>query len=159
MLGIMHIRPGNPDDANSVARLIASFQPILTVEPSGAGAEQYLASVSEDAERQYLQSPRYTYLVAELDGQMVGFIGMRDRTHLFHLFVAAAHQRTGIARALWEQARQLSMRAGPIAEFTVNSSLNAVAVYRAFGFGPAGDVMQMHGIAFLPMRLTLHKGA
>ena len=65
----MHIRPGNPGDANAVASLIASFQPILTLEPSGAGAEQYLASVSEDAERQYLESPRYAYLVAELEGK------------------------------------------------------------------------------------------
>ena len=155
----MHIRPGNPGDANTVASLIASFQPILTLEPSGAGAEQYLASVSEDAERQYLESPRYAYLVAELEGQMVGVVAMRDQTHLFHLFVAAAHQRTGIARALWEQARQLSLRAGPIAEFTVNSSLNAVPVYRSFGFVSAGAVMQVHGIAFLPMRLTLQNDA
>ena len=158
-LGIMHIRPGNHGDANAVASLIASFQPILTLEPSGAGAEQYLVSVSEDAERQYLESPRYAYLVAELEEQMVGFVAMRDQTHLFHLFVAAAHQRIGIARALWEQARQLSLRAGPIAEFTVNSSLNAVPVYRSFGFVPAGAVMQVHGIAFLPMRLTLQNDA
>jgi hypothetical protein len=65
----MHIRPGNPGDATAVASLIASFQPILTLEPSGAGAEHYLASVSEDAERQYLEAPRYAYLVAELEGQ------------------------------------------------------------------------------------------
>jgi len=135
----MHIRPGNPGDANAVASLIASFQSILTLEPSGAGAEQYLASVSEEGERQYLESPRYAYLLAELEGQMVGFVAMRDQTHLFHLFVAAAHQRIGIARALWEQARQLSLRAGPIAEFTLNSSLNAVPVYLAFGFVPAAD--------------------
>jgi GNAT superfamily N-acetyltransferase len=151
----MHIRPGTPGDANAVASLIASFQPILTLEPSGAGAEQYLASVSEDAERGYLDSPRYVYLVAELEGRMAGFIAMRDRRHLFHLFVAAASQRTGIARALWEQARQVSLRAGPIAEFTVNSSLNAVPVYCSFGFVPTGEVTQEHGIAFLPMHLTL----
>ena len=45
-LGIMHIRPGKPSDAHALASLIASFQPILTLEPSGAGAEQFLASVS-----------------------------------------------------------------------------------------------------------------
>jgi GNAT superfamily N-acetyltransferase len=155
----MRIRPGTPSDANAVASLIASFQPILTLEPSGAGAEEYLASVSEDAEHQYLHSPRYAYLVAELEGRMAGFIAMRDRKHLFHLFVAAARQRTGIARALWEQARQLSLRAGAIAEFTVNSSLNAVPVYRSFGFVPASEVVQVHGIAFLPMHLTLQNAA
>lgn len=155
----MHIRPGTPDDAKAVASLIASFQSILTLEPSGAGAEQYLASVSESAERQYLESPRYAYLVAELEGQMAGFIAMRDNKHLFHLFVASARHHTGIARTLWEQARQLSLRKGPLAEFTVNSSLNAVPVYRSFGFVPAGEVVQAHGIAFLPMRLTLQNAA
>ena len=155
----MRIRPGNPGDANAVASLIASFQAILTLEPNGAGAEQYLASVSEDAERQYLESPRYAYLIAELGGQMVGLVAMRDQKHLFHLFVTPAHQRIGIARALWERARQLSLRVGPITEFTVNSSLNAVALYRSFGFVPAGAVTQVHGIAFLPMRLLLQNDA
>jgi GNAT superfamily N-acetyltransferase len=151
----MHIRPGTSTDAAAVAALIASFQSILTLDRSGAGAQQYLASVSQEAERQYLQSSRYAYLVAELKGQVIGFIAMRDRTHLFHLFVAAVHQRSGIASALWEQARQQSLRAGPIAAFTVNSSLNAVPVYRSFGFVPAGEVVQAHGIAFLPMHLTV----
>ncbi len=105
------------------------------------------------------RSPRYAYLVAELEGQIAGFVAMRDNKHLFHLFVAAAHQRIGIARALWEQARQVSLRAGPITEFTVNSSLNAVPVYLSFGFAPAGAIMQEHGIAFLPMRLTLQNDA
>jgi GNAT superfamily N-acetyltransferase len=155
----MHIRPGTSGDARAVASLIASFQSILTLEPSGAGAEHYLASVSESAERHYLESPRYAYLVAELEGQIAGFIAMRDNKHLFHLFVAAAHQRTGIARALWEQARHRSLRAGPVAEFTVNSSLNAVPVYRSFGFVPDSAVMQAHGIAFLPMRLRLQNDA
>ncbi len=155
---LMQIRPGHPGDANAVASLIASFQPILTLEPGGAGAEQFLASVSEAAERHYLESPRYSYLVAELEGETVGVVAMRDRTHLFHLFVAATHQRLGVARALWEQARELSLRAGSIAEFTVNSSLNAVPVYRSFGFISSGPVMQVHGIAFLPMRLTLRNG-
>jgi len=32
-------------------------------------------------------------------------------------------------------------------------------VYLAFGFVPAAAVTQMHGIAFLPMRLTLQNDA
>ena len=57
----MEIRSGSPSDAEAVARLIASFQSELTDDPSGAGAEAYLASVSEQAEREYLISPRYRY--------------------------------------------------------------------------------------------------
>ena len=60
----MEIRSGSPSDAEAIARLIASFQSELTDDPSGAGAEAYLASVSARAEREYLTSPRYRYLLA-----------------------------------------------------------------------------------------------
>lgn len=94
MIGLRHAYPprrfrrckGCPES------LIASFQPILTLEPSGAGVEQYLASVSEEAEPQYLESPRYAYLVAELEGQVAGFVARRDHKHLFRLFVADVRQ-------------------------------------------------------------------
>lgn len=151
----MSIRPGAAADAQAVARLIASFRPLLTRDPEGRGAAQFLASVSADAERRYLQSPRYAYRVAELDGRVVGFIAMRDTTHLFHLFVAAEAQRKGVGRALWTQARDEVLQALGAAEVSVNASLNAVPVYERFGFVAAGGVVHAHGIAFMPMRAWL----
>ena len=155
----MNIRSATPADARSLAELIASFQSTLTLEPSGVGAEQYVASVSEEAERQYLESPRYTYFVTEHEGEVLGFVAMRDRTHLFHLFVRAEYQRQGIASSLWRHAREHAVRAGEPCVFTVNSSLNAVVVYERFGFVPSGAEVQAHGIAFLPMRLALKNDA
>ena len=151
----MNLRPGTVADAGPVAELIASFQSELTVDPSGAGAEQYLASVSPRAEREYLESPRYFYIVAEQAGAIAGFIAIRDNTHLFHLFVARLFQRNGIAHRLWRAAREEAAKRAVPAAFTVNSSLNAVAVYKAFGFVPSGAVTTVHGISFLPMRLSL----
>ena len=148
----MDIRPGSPSDAEAIAGLIASFQIELTDDPSGAGAEHYLASVSVQAEREYLASAGYRYLVAFAGSELAGFIAIRDGSHLFHLFVGRAHQRQGLGRRLWEQAlRELCV---PNSEgvFTVNSSLSAVAVYLAFGFAPAGSTQSAHGISFLPMR-------
>jgi len=100
----MEFRAGSPADAEAIAGLIASFQSELTDDPSGAGAEEYLASVSVQAERKYLASERYRYLVAYSDSQLAGFIAIRDASHLFHLFVERSHQRQGIARRLWERA-------------------------------------------------------
>lgn len=148
----MKLRPGTVDDADAIADLIASFQPELTDHPDGTGAEDYLASVSPDAERDYLASDRYTYIVAEDDVGMVGFIALRDVSHVFHLFVKRSQQRRGIARRLWMKARAHALRSSAFDHFTVNSSLAAVAVYRAFGFEPAGDVVSVHGITFQPMR-------
>jgi len=146
------IRSGSPSDAEAIARLIASFQCELTDDPSGAGAETYLASVSVEAEREYLASTRYRYLLAYAGSKLAGFIAIRDGSHLFHLFVERAHHGQGLARRLWEQAlRELGVP-GSRGAFTVNSSLLAVPVYRALGFVPSGSTKSVDGISFLPMQ-------
>ena len=66
---------------------------------------------------------------------------------------AAAHQGRGIARRLWERVRAEALAAGATGEFTVNSSLAAVAVYRRFGFRETGPCRREAGVAFVPMRL------
>jgi GNAT superfamily N-acetyltransferase len=151
----MQLRSGTASDAEAIAELIASFQPELTDHPDGAGAEQYFASVSVQAERGYLESPRYAYFVAEGEGTMQGFIALRDVSHVFHLFVARQYQRAGVARRLWQEAKTQALKTAAPSHFTVNSSLWAVAVYRAFGFEPAGQVVSAHGISFMPMRLAV----
>lgn len=148
----MELRAGLPPDAEAIAGLIASFQSQLTDDPSGAGAEEYLATVSVQAEREYLASERYRYLLAYSGSQLAGFIAIRDGSHLFHLFVERTHQREGIARRLWERALRELCAPNSEGAFTVNSSLSAVPVYQAFGFAPAGSIQRMHGISFLPMR-------
>jgi len=148
----MEFRAGSPADAEAIAGLIASFQSDLTDDPSGAGAEEYLASVSVEAEREYLASERYQYLLAYSNSRLAGFIAIRDGSHLFHLFVERSHQRQGIARRLWKRAFEESCAPSSDGCFTVNSSLSAVPVYQAFGFTPAGSIRRMHGISFLPMK-------
>ncbi len=148
----MEIRAGSPSDAEAIAGLIASFQSELTDDPSGAGAEGYLASVSVHAEREYLASARYRYLLAFGGSELAGFIAIRDGSHLFHLFVGRAHQRQGLGRRLWQQALRELCPPNSEGVFTVNSSLSAIPVYRRFGFVPAGSTQSVHGISFLPMR-------
>jgi ribosomal protein S18 acetylase RimI-like enzyme len=150
----MNYRRGVPTDAEEIAALIASFQKELTDDPSGVGAEHYLRSVSDEAERSYLMSDRYVYTVAIDNDELAGFIAIRDRAHVFHLFVARSHQRRGLARQLWKLASVPAGSASVPGTYTVNSSLNAVPVYRSFGFVPTGEVTQVHGISYLPMKLN-----
>ena len=148
----MTFRPGTPADAEAIAGLIASFQSELTDDPFGAGAEQFLASVSLQAERDYLTSERYRYLLAYSDSRLAGFVAIRDGSHLFHLFVERSYQGKGVARCLWERALQELCAPDSHGGFTVNSSLSAVPVYEAFGFIAVGSIQREHGISFLPMR-------
>lgn len=153
----MQLRPGTIADAEYCASLIASFQREITIHPDGAGAEEYLAAVSLQAEKTYLTSSRYLFIVAEDGHGPSGFIALRDATHVFHLFVAREHQRQGVARRLWQEAMAQTLQSARTRHFTVNSSLGAVAAYRAFGFEPAGEVTSVHGISFLPMRLAVQR--
>jgi ribosomal protein S18 acetylase RimI-like enzyme len=133
----MKLRPAVTSDAPQLAALIASFQALLTVDREGRGAEQFLESVSERAIRGYIASERYRYIVADVDGSVAGFIAVRDLSHLFHLFVAQAHQGNGLGRYLWNEAlRHIFEKAGP-KQITVNSSPNAVAFYAHLGFTQA----------------------
>src|SRR6266478_7562025 len=145
----MKFRVGSPAGAEAIAGLIASFQSELTDDPSGAGAEGYLASVSVQAEREYLASERYRYLFAYSDSQLAGFIAIRDGSHLFHLFVERSHQRQGIARRLWERALRELCAPSSDGGFTVNSSLSAVPVYEAFGFVLPVAIESMRGVESL----------
>ena len=85
----MEIRAGFSGDAEAIASLIASFQSELTDDPSGAGAEEYLASVSVQAERDYLASERYEYLLAYSNSQLAGFIAIRDRATRWQILILA----------------------------------------------------------------------
>jgi GNAT superfamily N-acetyltransferase len=148
----IQFRAGSVADAEIIARLIASFQSELTDDPSGAGAEEFLASVSVQAERGYLASERYQYLLAYSNSHFAGFITIRDGSHLFHLFVDRSHQHQGIARRLWERALSQLCVPNSDGDFTVNSTVAALPVYEAFGFVPTGSIQSHHGISFVPMR-------
>ena len=150
----MNYRRGVPADAEDIAALIASFQRGLTDDPSGAGAENYLDSVSAEAERSYLLSDRYTYTLAIDEGRLAGFVALRDGSHVFHLFVSETGQGRGLARRLWNLACMPQGSTSTPSRYTVNSSLNAVPIYKAFGFIPADSVTQVHGVSFLPMQFN-----
>jgi GNAT superfamily N-acetyltransferase len=152
----MDIRRGTINDAESIAALIADFHTEIADSSDGFGATAYFESVSCEAETSYLASDRFCFLIAERDGEMLGFIALRDSSHILHLFVRREHQRQGVARRLWESAK--SVVPAPQC-FTVNSSLRAVAVYSAFGFKPSGDVESRHGVSVVPMRLDVVKQA
>ncbi|AMP04024.1 GNAT family N-acetyltransferase [Collimonas pratensis] len=141
--------PAHASDAVTISALIQQFTHEFTISADGSGAEQFLASVSVAAEAGYISDPRYHYINAFVGGVLAGFIAMRDRSHVFHLFVAPEFQRQGLATRLWQAALASAPDA---AGFTVNSSPSALPVYQRFGFAATSAQVEMHGIRFVPMR-------
>lgn len=151
----MELRAAWIEDADAISALIHCFSHEFLATPEGKGAEGFFESVSVGAESEYIANPRYQYLLAFEDGALAGFITVRDHSHVFHLFVAQEFQRRGLATQLWQTAKMAATTLGAIDAFTVNSSPLAQPVYERFGFVKTGPQVEMHGICFVPMRLSL----
>ncbi|SHG98895.1 GNAT family N-acetyltransferase [Massilia sp. CF038] len=145
----MQIRPLSATDipaAASLLRLLAERSIVQDCAPVDAAA--FLREHDADGIARHL-ADGMAYHVATRDDVLLGFIGVRERRHVFHMFVDQAHQRQGVARALWQHARAA---AGNPAQMTVNAAIGAVPVYRALGFVPTAPVQSRNGIAFHPMQ-------
>jgi GNAT superfamily N-acetyltransferase len=151
----MLIRPIEPDDIPAVARLFRELAlEFIVHESPPEGAATFLRENDEQALRAYL-ARGHVYHVAVAGGELAGFIAVRELTHLFHLFVATRWQRQGIARLLWETARNSALAAGNPGWFTVNSSNFALPVYAAWGFVRTAPTQSNKGLYYNPMRLEL----
>lgn len=146
------IRLATPADVPVISRLIASLAHLCTVYPDGRGAERFYSGIAPSAISSFIESPRYRYLVGELDGALAGVIALRDNSHLFHLFVDARYQGRGLASLLWADLKAHALDAGNPGEFTVNASIGALAVYRRFGFGALGGAVEEDGLRYVRMR-------
>lgn len=150
----MQIRPATIDDAEALSQLLHSVTSYFTIHPDGRGAELFFDTITPAAMRQRLQSAQFQYWCGfDSNEGLIGVVGIRDNTHLYHLYVAPDQHRKGYASQLWTHAKQAAMAAGNPGEFTVNSSLYAEKLYLRLGFVTTGEKQEMHGLAFIPMRL------
>ena len=148
----MDIRKATPGDAERISKLVCELSAKYIVQEFTAdGAEHLLASMNPDAIRKYIHSG-FDYHIAETDQRLVGVVGVRDNSHLYHLFVAEKYQRQGIARKLWQIAMETCLASGNPGEFTVNSSANAVGVYERWGFVAQSGPVEKDGVVYVPMK-------
>lgn len=148
----MQIRPLLPADTASVADLLQGLaSEFILHETPPEQAASFSASNSAGGIIANLAND-FVYHVADDGGAIAGFIGVRQRQHVFHLFVGKPWQGKGLARALWEAGRQAAVSTGGAAPFTVNASTYALAAYRRLGFVATGPMAVKNGIRFTPMQ-------
>jgi GNAT superfamily N-acetyltransferase len=150
---MLQIRQATSADAAPISALITSLAHLFLASTDDNGATQFRKAVTPGALALYMVRPDVNYLVGEQDGVFCGAVALRDHRHLHHLFVAPIFQGRGIGWQLWRAARDAALAAGNPGEFTVNASLNAVPVYRRFGFESVGGPQQNNGLIFQPMKL------
>lgn len=152
----IHIEPAHVRDAAHISALIAGVARYFTVHPQGHGAESFLVSMSADAIASYIRDEAFTYVVArDVSGDMAGAAALRSDNHLFHLFVAPAWQRQGVATLLWQDLAARAQQTSRRRPFTVNATPYAVPFYERMGFEVAGQRVETRGVAFIPMTRPL----
>ncbi len=143
----MSIRAAGLTDAEDIRRLVMSLAHCYLPNGQAVLPEWFAATLTLAEFSKRLCEAAYANYVYEVAGKLVGYIASKDGCHLYHLFVAGEYQQQGIARRLWQYVLDRS----PCTSFTVRSSLNAVPVYRRFGFKNSGPVGEREGILFQPM--------
>ena len=151
----VQIRAAKLADAAEISTLVRqSAQKFIVADFTPEGAKTLLDSMSAEALEERIRSG-YRYHVAQLDGQLVGVVGVRGDFHLYALFVAEPFHRRGIGRRLWNHALAECLARGHRGPFTVNSSRMAVPVYGQFGFQVTGEEIDIGGVLSIPMQLIL----
>jgi GNAT superfamily N-acetyltransferase len=152
----LYIREATLADSERISRLIYSLaRKYITHEFTSDGAKNLLSSMkSEEIKKQITSGMKYH--LAEIDGQLVGVVGVRDNRHLYHLFVDEEHQKQGIAKELWCVALELCLLKGNPGTFTVNSSKYALPVYKKLGFVVKSVPQENNGVIYIPMELTIN---
>ena len=150
----LEIRAATARDAENISNLVRQLSAkFIANDFTAEGRETLLNSMTPAAIEKYMQSG-FRYHVAEVESQLVGVVGVKDNSHLYHLFVAENYQRQGIASALWRLAKQTCLDEGNLGVFTVNSSRYAQHVYERLGFVTQSDPQDKNGVIFIPMKLV-----
>jgi ribosomal protein S18 acetylase RimI-like enzyme len=150
----MQIRSLIPDDIPAVAALLRrAAEEFILHESTPEDGAVFLAEQGEQGVRAFL-AKGYVYHLAAIDGELAGFIAVRERSHVYSLYVDKAFHRRGVARRLWEEARDAALGPGHPGAFTVNASNHAVPFYAALGFVPTAPT-QVGIVRYNPMRLVL----
>ena len=156
MVERIRIRELEADEITAAHALVSSvFDEFVAPLFSEEGINEFKSFIDPPRLRERL-SPTSFILVAEMDVEIVGVIGVRDWSHVFLLFVKGDQQRKGIARSLLSEALQRCQTARlDLERITVNSSPNAVEAYRQMGFVPTSEEQLANGIRYVPMVLDL----
>ena len=149
----LNIRPIAPSDIEPVADLLAALATEFILGKFAPEAQQRFLANNNAAAIRDLIACGYRYHVAELNGEVAGFAGVRDNKHLYHLFVEKSAQQCGLGRRLWHFAKHDCLNNGHRGVFTVNASDNAVQFYERLGFLRDGVVQNANGVLYNRMQL------
>ena len=145
----MNIRKAKEDDAEQIKELVSGLSHFYLSASEESLPEWLLSSLELKEFKSRLKNNEFTNLVSERNGSIIGYISIKNKNYIYHLFVSQDHQRKGIAKKLWKKAKNLCQSS----TYTVRSSLYAVPVYENFGFTKSKEIETKDNLQFQTMEL------
>ena len=97
-------------------------------------------------------------LTAEMHGQVIGMIEIRENNHISLFCMEKQYRRRGIGRRLLQKALELCGKYNPqISEVSVNSLPSSVHIYERLGFHLQKPEWIESDLPYTPMLLDLSK--
>lgn len=149
------IRKASVADAEDMSAIVHHYSTGFLADPKGDDAKVFLASTSPDRFVAHILSANRKFFVAAASEAFIGFISLRDDSHINQFFVLEDYHQKGIGSQLWNRVRAEAAPALRHHKFTVKSSLYAVPVYERFGFTRTADRTEERGLIYVPMELTV----
>lgn len=145
------IREANSDDAKPISDLVISLTDYFSIDHD-KDAAAFFETLTPESTADRLKADMFCYYVAEdNNNKLCGVIGLRDDSHIYHLFVSKRAHGQGIGRILYNYVKTLSTQS----HLTVNSSPYAVPFYQRLGFVATEEEQTKDGLLYLPMRIQL----
>jgi len=146
-----NIREAKFNDSSEIGELIRVLAEKFITHEFDSKARTHFLSANDGNSVEKNMKSGFSYHVAADRGRIVGVVGVKNKSHLYHLFVAEDSQGKGLARKLWERALRELTSEGDTRVVTVNSSNDAIGFYKKLGFNQTGPVIEKEGIQYNPM--------
>jgi len=151
------MKPG--EEREVIDLVVRVFTEFVSPEYSQEGIREFMKYARADYLAKRVTEGNFVMLV-EAGQAIIGVIEIRENSHIALLFVEESFQRKGIGKKLVRKAVELCQERNPdIQHITVNSSPNALTAYQKIGFKATGNERTIHGIRFIPMKLSISKGS
>lgn len=133
MSAVLSLRPYLPADAPALAALFRASIAALTGDDYDEEQQEAWSAAADDEDAFAARLAGLLTLVALRAGAPVGFVALKDNTHIDLLYVAPDAAGTGVAKALCDAAETLARGRGARA-LTVDASDTALGFFQKRGY-------------------------
>ena len=119
------------------------------------GIESFRDFISDQWLKNMFLKGEYQMIVALHEEKIIGFISVRNRSHISLLFVDEKYHRQGIGSSLIEKLGEYLISEVGVDYMTVDSAPYAVEFYHKLGFWDLAPVQHKQGIIYTSMKKNL----